>query len=124
MNESELDKALMAPLPEVVDDGFSQHVLVRVLEEKARRERNITFGVAGAGVLLCALMPFTRFGQAVDHWAIGFGNGLTDGLTNAAANAMSKADALNLSSLSMPLLITAGALALTAVVLQAFPARR
>ena len=124
MTEYDLDRALMAPLAEIPDDGFSQAVLVRAIKENAKRERNATIAVAGSLALLCAMMPFTTFGQTVDQWAIGFGKGLTDSLTNAAANAMTRADALNLSSLSMPLAITAGALTLALLVTQAFPARR
>ena len=124
MTEFDLDKALMAPLPEIPDDGFSQSVLVRAIKENARRERNATIAVAGSVALLCAMMPFTKFGQAVDQWAIGFNHDLSV-LANNAPDLWSAANnALNLSSLSAPLAVTVGALTLAMLVTQAFPARR
>jgi hypothetical protein len=62
-------------------------------------------------------MPLTRFGRAVDNWAIGFGRDLT----NTANRAL---DLSSMSSVSMPIAITAGALALALLVAQSFPARR
>ena len=117
MTENELDKVLTAPLPEIPDDGFSQRVLLRAMEERTRRERNTTVAIAGAGVLLCALMPFTRFGQAVDSLAIRFGHRLTDAANNAI-------DLSSISSLSMTIAFTAGALTLALLLVQSFPVRR
>ena len=127
MTEYDLDKALVAPLREIPDNGFSQAVLMRAIKENTRRERNAAIAVAGSVALLCAVMPFTKFGQAVDQWAIGFGRDLSSLADNATnpTNLWSLADsALNLSSLSLPLVITAGALTLAMLVTQAFPARR
>ncbi|MFZ1988691.1 MAG: hypothetical protein WAW96_02870 [Alphaproteobacteria bacterium] len=124
MTEYDLDKALMAPLPEIADGGFSQAVLVQAIKENARRERNVTIAVAGSVALLCAMMPLTKFGQAVDQWAIGFGRDLS-GLGDKTTNLWSLVgDTLNFSSLSLPLAITVGALTLAMLVAQAFPARR
>lgn len=117
MTENELDLALSAPLAEIADEGFSQNVLLGVLSERARRERNFVLAMSGAVALSCALMPFTRFGQAVDSWAIGFSRDLL----SVADGAMS--GALNMSSLSLPLAVTAGALAVAVAVMQSVPAQ-
>jgi hypothetical protein len=69
----DLDKLLATPLPEPADNGFSDRVLVRLLDEELRRRRRetvlLTLGVAA---ISCA-MPFTSVGQAINHWAIDLG---------------------------------------------------
>ncbi len=111
MNEVELDKALSAPLPEMIDGGFSDRVMMRAVADKARRERGIVFLLAGFAAILCALMPLTPFGQVVDDWAFHFGRELS-----RAAD-----DASNLANLAVPLALAAGALTLAALVMQSIP---
>ena len=118
MTENELDAALVAPLPEIADAGFSQRVFVSVMAEKARRERNCVFAVSGVIAVLCALMPFTRFGAAVDDWTIS----VSHDLSAVADKAMSSG--FEAYGLSVPLAMTAGALALVLAVMQVLPSRR
>ena len=110
MIDKELDAVLSAPLAEVPDGGFEQRLMLRAMEISIRRERNLTFAIAGSAALGCALMPLTRTGQAVDRWALDFGNQLMSAVNNAAG-------AYDFSS-SLPLAATIGALVIAALVTQ------
>ena len=110
MIDKELDAVLSTPLAEVPDGGFEQRLMLRAMEIKLRRERNLTLAIAGGVALVCALMPLTHVGQAVDRWALDFGNQLMNAANNAAS-------AYDLSS-SLPLAAIAGALAVAALVTQ------
>ena len=110
MIDKELDAVLSVPLAEVPDGGFEQRLMLRAMEISIRRERNLTFAIAGSAALGCALMPLTSTGQAVNHWALDFGNQLMSAASTAAS-------AYDLSS-SLPLAAIAGALAVAALVTQ------
>ena len=96
-NASDMDKALSAPLTEISDGGFSDAVMVRLMEMRARRARLIVEAVAGVAALVCLAMPFTTFGQAINRWVLDL-----------------------VQEMSTPLAVAAGAVVVAVLIVQLF----
>ena len=60
-----LDTILFRPLPEILDNGFSNQVAALLELQRLRRDRLITEVYVGLVVLVALVLPFTPLGAAI-----------------------------------------------------------
>jgi hypothetical protein len=73
---NELDVLLSEPLGDVADGGFTNRVMLRIARLNARAARDQALLLGAATISICAVLPFTQIGRAINDWALNVGNAL------------------------------------------------